>query len=104
MIEMQTGMTSLESGMKEFIVDCKIRNLAQDTLDYYNESFHSFMEFINKSYENFNVKEDIRKKTIDNYILYMQEKKLKDTTINIKLRGIRRISYYFTQQKAPVAL
>ena len=81
--------------MEEFVVDCKVRNLAEDTINYYRDSFNYFDNYIKEEYNSLNIKQDISKKTIDNYIIYMQNKNLKDTTINIKLRGIRSILYFF---------
>lgn len=95
MIQMQKKLSSLEEGKKEFIVDCKIRNLSQATIKYYNESFDYFIKYINENYEKVNVREDITKDTINNYIIDMQNNNLKDTTINIRIRAIRCVLYYF---------
>ncbi len=94
MIQMQKKIFSLKEGMEEFVTDCKVRNLTQDTINYYNESFISFENFLKQTYKNFNVSTDTKKDLIDKYIIYMQNKNLKDTTINIKLRGIRSILYF----------
>lgn len=98
MIKIKNELVSLEQGMEEFIVDCKIRNLAEDTISYYNKCFKSFMKYVNETYEELNINEDIKKQMIDNYILFMRKNKLKDTTININLRGIRSILYYFMKE------
>lgn len=95
MIKMQKTLSSLKEGKEEFIIDCKVKNLSQDTINYYNESFDYFNKYIIQTYDELNIKEDITKETINAYIIYMQNKKLKDTTINIKLRGIRSILYFF---------
>lgn len=99
MIEIQKELNSLEEGFNEFIVDCKIKNLKQDTINYYKDCFNYFMDYMNLVYDTIDIRNDIKKKTIDKYIVYMQAKELKDTTINIKLRGIRRILYYFMENE-----
>lgn len=97
MIQMQKNLSSLEEGKKEFIVDCKIRNLSQATIKYYDESFDYFIKYIDEKYKNknLNIKNDINKDIISCYIIDMQNNKLKDTTINIRLRAIRCVLYYF---------
>lgn len=94
MIKMQKRLTSLEEGKKSFIVDCQIRNLANDTIKYYEECFVYFQDFVNEMYSKINISQDITKTMTDNYILYMQNKVLKTTTINLRLRGIRSFLYF----------
>lgn len=95
MITMRKSITNLRDGKKEFILDCKIRNLADATIKSYNECFNYFIEYMENNYNNLNIRKDITKSTIDNYILDMQQSDLKDTTINIRLRSIRCVLYYF---------
>lgn len=97
MIQMQKTISSLQEGKEEFIVDCKIRNLSQATIKYYNESFGYFIEYVEKNYKNLNIKADLNKDVVTNFIMYMQDNNLKDTTINIRLRAIRCVLYYFMQ-------
>lgn len=95
MIQMQKNIKSLEEGLQEFIVECKIKNLSQTTIKYYEQCFKYFTEYINTNAKITDIKADISKKTVDSYIIYMQTNKLKVSTINIRLRGIRSILYYF---------
>lgn len=95
MIQIQKTLNSLEEGKKEFIVDCKVRNLSQATINYYNETFGYFAKYVEKKYPSINIKEDINNEMINDYIVYMQEKNLSDSTINIRIRGIRCVLYYF---------
>lgn len=95
MIQMQKNIKSLEEGLQEFIVECKIKNLSQTTIKYYEQCFKYFIEYINANAKITDIKADISKKTVDSYIIYMQTNKLKVSTINIRLRGIRSILYYF---------
>lgn len=112
MIEMKRKITSLEEGKKEFIVDCKVRNLANDTIEYYEKAFCYFNNFINEEYlceykedyekddekREIDISKYIGQETINQYILYMRNKNLKISTINIRLRGIRSILYYFMKK------
>ena len=95
MIQMQREIGSLQEGMKEFIVHCKIRNLSKTTIKSYEECFNYFIRYLEGIFEHINIKRDINKSTIDNYIIYMQNNNLKESTINIRLRSIRCVLYYF---------
>lgn len=95
MITMHKSITNLEEGLKEFLLDCKIRNLSQATSHSYDECFTYFIDYMKSTYSSTNIKKTITKKAIDNYIVEMQQSKLKDSTINIRLRSIRCVLYYF---------
>lgn len=98
MIQMQKNLSSLEEGKKEFLVDCKIRNLAKNTIHFYDEHFNYFIDYINKTYTTINIRNDINEETVKKYIIDMQNNKLKDTTINIRIRAIRSVLYYFMRK------
>ena len=95
MITMRKDIANLEEGLKEFILDCKIRNLAPATIISYEECFGYFTSYLNSCFSNINVRKDITKATIDKYIMNMKQNNLKETTINIRLRSIRCVLYYF---------
>jgi len=95
MIQMQKKLSSLEDGLEEFKTECKVKNLSNDTIGYYEENFGYFRDFLNDTFKDLDIKNDISSQTIKNYIVYMKDKDLKETTINIRLRGIRSILYYF---------
>lgn len=97
MIQMQKKLLSLEDGLEEFKTECKVKNLSNDTIGYYEENFGYFTVFLNGTFENLDIKNDITKQTVKDYIVYMKAKELKETTINIRLRGIRSILYYFME-------
>lgn len=96
MIEMKKYLMDFEEGKKEFLTECKIRNLASDTIDYYTDGYNFFLKFINQE-TSIKVLQNINKGTIESYIMYMREQELEDTTINIRLRAIRRIMYFFME-------
>lgn len=99
MIQMRKDINSLKEGLDEFITDCQVRNLSKGTIEYYKESFSYFEKYIKESCKKFNIKTDITKDLVNKYIIYMKNKNLKDTTINIRLRGLRSILYYFMENE-----
>lgn len=74
----------LDDALTEFYSHCIIKNLADKSIKYYKEVLGYFLKFKNAQYLHEYTNEDI-----NNYILYMKEKNLKDTTINLRLRGIK---------------
>ena len=98
MIEMKQDSISLNKGFDKFIVNCKVKNLSDMTIQYYKDGFGFFKSYLlTISKENFQVK-DMTKSMINNYILYMRKQELKDTTINTRIRSIRVILYFLMEE------
>lgn len=100
MIEMKCDNLSLKKGFDKFIVNCEVNNLAEMTIKYYKDAFNYFYKYVKSiDEENEDIKAiDINKAIMENYISDMKKKKLKDSTINTRLRGIRAILYYLMQE------
>lgn len=99
MIEIQKELKNLEEGKEEFLIDCKIRNLSAGTIKNYDECFGYFIAYINKNFINFKSKQDMKKQILDGYINEMKIKGIKDSTINIRIRAIRCVLYYFMRNE-----
>lgn len=83
---------SFEEGYKEFVLNCKIRNLSPYTIKHYENVVHVWSLF----YEIQNPIGDISEKTIDDFILFLKnDMDENDVTVNTNIRGIRTILYYF---------
>ena len=95
MIEMKQGKISLKNGFDKFIVHCKVKNLSDMTIRYYKDGYGFFTTYL----ENKDIYlENINKKMIDNYVLYMRSQGLRDTTINTRIRSIRAILYFLMEE------
>ena len=46
MIVMKKELKNLEEGKEEFLTDCKIRNLSENTIHNYDECFGYFINFV----------------------------------------------------------
>ena len=95
MIIMKKELKNLEEGKEEFLTDCKIRNLSENTIHNYDECFGYFLDFINNKFGKINIRQDMKKEIVDQYIIQMKDNGIKDTTINIRIRAIRCVLYYF---------
>jgi len=95
MIQMQKKLSSLEEGKEEFFLECRIKNLTKRTIKYYQDCFGYFEKFLKEHYGENNLLEQLTKENVNKYIIYLKDREIKDTTINIRLREIRGICYYF---------
>ena len=85
---------TIQEGFKEFTTHCKIKNLAEKTIVYYEAYFAKFEAFL----QNAKIKHigDISKTTIDDYILYLKEEtEVNDITVNTSIRAVRAFVYYW---------
>lgn len=76
---------------KDYIKKCKVRNLSEYTINFYNVSCHTFGKFINLNELYIS---QINRELIDDYILYLKQTGVKDITINTYIRGISPILKY----------
>lgn len=89
-----TQEKTLQEGFKEFTTHCKIKNLAEKTLVYYQAYFTKFETFL----DTISIKHiaEITKSTIDSYILYLKEEtEVNDITVNTAIRAVRAFVYYW---------
>ena len=77
---------------KDFMIYNKARNLAEETLDYYQEKLKRFLSWL----EEIEVElKNIDGKMISRYIIYLEsEFDIGDTTVNAHLRAVRTYIYY----------
>ena len=86
----------LDKALNKFINLKIAMNKSERTIEYYNQRFNSFTEFI-KTHENIYLTMQITDECIINYILHMKQKNpnLSNNTVNNHLRAIRAVLYYF---------
>ncbi len=60
MIIMKKELKNLEEGKEEFLTDCKIRNLSENTIHNYDECFGYFLDFINNKFGKINIRQDMK--------------------------------------------
>lgn len=94
-IKMQQTVITLEEGVERWILHCKRRGLTEKTIRYYHDITNIFMEYVNYKTKISNITKD----TIDNFVIRLQEKGVKNTTINSYLNGIRSICTYWAEQE-----
>jgi integrase/recombinase XerD len=83
---------TIHEGFKEFYRFCRVKNLSQSTLEYYEVVLNDFSKFLPLD----NQISDITSTMIEDYILFLRKNtNLNDTSINTKLKGLRVILYYW---------
>ncbi len=87
---------TLEEGFRLFIKMCNIKNLSPKTTETYEWHYAIFTKFIpSETYL-----EQIDKKTLDDYIIYLKSKgSCREITINSYLRSLRAFLGYMMKEK-----
>lgn len=98
---MKKNSKNLSDSFKQFIQYCKIKNLSEATITYYNESFRYFRKF--HSDEN---PKSINQQVIDDYNIHLQESNISDISVNTRLRGLRAIFKFMAKNNiiSPVSI
>lgn len=87
-ISMKRGENlTIRQGLEQYIRWCKLKNYAEETIEFYNRTIHAFSLYcdIEKPLEVLN------KELVENYTLYLRDKGLSATTIHCYLRGLKTI-------------
>lgn len=87
---------TFQEGYKEFIHNCKTRNLREATIKHYDGTISSIYKFISPT----TAINKITKNTVDNFVLRCREElDIKDITIHTYLRGLKTILYFFMEKE-----
>ena len=93
-MNLQKHDKTVQEAFDEFIRYCKIKNLADSSIRFYEVNLKQFTNF----YPATNLIKNINKKTIDDYILYLQENtNCNSVSVNTRLRAIRAFLNYCMQ-------
>jgi integrase/recombinase XerD len=88
---------TLKEAFGKFIRNCKIKDLSEYTIIYYEKSFNYFTSYLKSEYdntENMNIKY-LNKEGVNDFIYWLKDNyNMKNVTINTCLRGVRAFLYY----------
>ena len=83
----------------------RLKNLSQGSLDFYAAKGRSFFRFLGDTEQPIHT---ITEETVEDYIFYMKDQQLHDTTINTNLRMVRAFLYWCMEkgylEKYPIRL
>lgn len=87
---------TLREAYEKFIQQKKVLNVSPDTIDYYNDCWRYFTDFIDQDTLCNQIDED----SIMDYLVHLRETKpnISDITVNTYLRAIRAIFYNFMKK------
>lgn len=87
---------TFDEGFEQFVMEhIRLKNLRESTEKHYREIVkYSFYKFYDKD----TLLEELEQKDIDDYIFWLQEKEIKDSTINIHLKGLKTIIRFFVSK------
>lgn len=86
------GTKTVSQAFDEFLKWCKAKNLSEYSILFYERQFGKFLEWYGCD-----DLDGIDQNTIQNFILYLQEKDVSDITVNTYLRAIRAVLYYWME-------
>lgn len=89
-MQQQTEQKSTEEAFNEFIRYCKVKNLAKDSIIFYENCFKSFTKIFSLQ----SIMEDISLHTVQEYILWQKDRGISAIAINSNIRGLRAFLYY----------
>ncbi|HIW21848.1 MAG TPA: tyrosine-type recombinase/integrase [Candidatus Dorea intestinavium] len=90
MLFKQKSDISIEVAYELFFRKCKVKNLSEQSLTYYNDKYRILSSYVDTS-EPINL---FTRDVVDDYILWLRGKDLKDVTINSYLRMLRAFLYF----------
>lgn len=85
---------TIRQAYEEFIRRCKVKNYSPYTIKYYNTNIHIFGLFCDLDSSISIINEDL----INQYVLHLQEQKIKDYTVSSYMKALRAILYFFMQK------
>lgn len=96
---------TIQQAFERFQKYNRLKNLSQGSLDFYAAKGRSFFRFLGDTEQPINT---ITEETVEDYIFYMKDQQLHDTTINTNLRMVRAFLYWCMEkgylEKYPIRL
>lgn len=94
----QVNEITINEALDKFMNFQMAKGNAEDTLKYYETHCKKFASYLSKN--NILKVEEIKEETVQEYVLYCKENnpKIKDISINTKLRAIRAFLYYLMKR------
>jgi len=94
-LQQKQDTISTVQGFNNFLQNCKIKNLSQATIKGYKHHFVKFFKFYGEDSDiSF-----VSQKTVNEFILYLQDNLKNTETINTTLRHFRAVVNYWVEQK-----
>lgn len=87
---------STEEAYNKFILRCRMMNLSDATIKYYQENWHIFSRFLKLS--NILSVSEITLNTIDSYKIFLLDSELKHVSVRTRIRAIRTIMMFFQEK------
>ena len=82
---------TIQQAFERFQKYNRLKNLSQGSLDFYAAKGRSFFRFLGDTEQLIHT---ITEETVEDYIFYMKDQQLHDTTINTNLRMVRAFLYW----------
>lgn len=94
-INQQIASLTFEECYRKWRKHCIANNYAEKTVTYYDNTIHVFNKFFDKE----KLASEIGEETIENYVIYLRDSGVKDTTIKTYIGGLRTVLYFFMDKE-----
>lgn len=94
-INQQISALTFEECYIKWRKHCIANNYAEKTVTYYDNTIHVFNKFFDKE----KLASEIGEETIENYVIYLRDSGVKDTTIKTYIGGLRTVLYFFMDKE-----
>ena len=84
-------LPSIQTAFGKFQKQNQLKNLSHDTIEFYSVKSRCFFSFLGDTDQTIDA---ITEERVEDYIFYLKEKQLQDTTINTHLRMVRAFLYW----------
>ena len=91
---------TIQQAFERFQKYNRLKNLSQGSLDFYAAKGRSFFRFLGDTEQPIHT---ITEETVEDYIFYMKDQQLHDTTINTNLRMVRAFLYWCIGRKSSLS-
>ncbi|MFL0248377.1 tyrosine-type recombinase/integrase [Candidatus Clostridium stratigraminis] len=90
-INVKNKCKTMKEVFREFLNSCRVKNLSEKTLTYYEDNYYEFAKF----YDDENLINSITKETVESYILHLKNNTgNNDRSINTRLSALRTFLYF----------
>ena len=91
-------VTTFDEALAVFIKDAQRRGLREFTITYYKRELNHFRTFLVKASHSLFI-HDVQRKHLEDLVDDMQDRGLRTTTVNSKLRAIRAFFHWLLENK-----
>ena len=89
-------LPTIQAAFEQFQRQNTVKNLSLDTIEFYSSKSRRFFSFLGDTEQRIDT---ITQEAVEDYIIWMKDNQLRDTTINTNLRMVRAFLYWCMERR-----